>query len=169
MAKYIPLPSKKINRNKGTKMKEIWAKIKCFFGYCDEIDEIEMRQKLAVDRTYKVEPKVMVVKTKEVKTPTVVISKKDKKIQEAKLEVKVEEVVKAKKDSEKHQHSATLKNAKKVQEVVKSVKETKETKKVKRHWYNNTKTQKLIPEGEETKLPKTWKKGRLPKVSKGDK
>ena len=35
-----------------------------------------------------------------------------------------------------------------------------EVQKPKRHWYNNGKTQKLIIEGEETSLPKSWKKGR---------
>jgi len=37
-------------------MREIWAKIKCLFGKCAELEEIKIKEKLAVDSTYKVEP-----------------------------------------------------------------------------------------------------------------
>jgi len=46
-------------------MKEIIAQIKCLFGFCDELDEIKIKEKLAVDATYKVEPMVKTIKPKD--------------------------------------------------------------------------------------------------------
>jgi len=131
---------------------KIWTKIKCFFGFCKDSENLKEEQIEAVNKVYKVEPRVQTLNIKEEFGNNV-------------GETLRVNITKTTKDSEKHQHSATLKNAKETQEVIKSVKGIK---KVKRHWYNNSKTQKLVPEGEETKLPKTWKKGKL-KTPKKDK
>jgi hypothetical protein len=120
MAKYHPI----INKRKGVKM-TLWEKIKCFFGFCPEINK---KSKTIINSVYKVEPKVINVPVKQAEKPVEVILTK--------------EVKKRLKD------------------------EIKKVKKVKRHWYNNGKTQKLIPEGEETKLPKAWKKGKVKSKTK---
>ena len=156
MSKYHPMPEKAKNKTKGSNM-SIWAKVKCIFGFCAEKEEIEIREKLAIDATYKVQP--LVVKVKDLPSSTIETVEK----------IKVQdEFGKAPSDS-----SETLEiKVSKVKKIAKAVKKTrakqKATKaekpaKVKRHWYTNGKTQKLVPEGEETSLPKTWKKGKLPK------
>jgi hypothetical protein len=129
---------------------KIWATVKCFFGFCAEKQEIEMREKLAIDATYKVEPVVKTLDASDVKTPDIkeIIKIKDEfgKALNDSLEIKVTDT--------------------------KDISETGNVRakiKVKRHWYNNGKTQKLVPEGEEKALPKTWKKGCLKKSEKKDK
>jgi len=146
-------------------MKEIWTKIKCFFGFCKDLEKLKKEQIEAINKAYKVEPKVQTLNIKEEFGNNVGETLDVKVTDTANITKTGVTKAKTEKDSEKHQHLATLKNTKKTQKVIKSVKETK---KVKRHWYNNSKTQKLVPEGEETKLPKTWKKGKL-KTPKKDK
>jgi hypothetical protein len=57
----------------------------------------------------------------------------------------------------------------KVEVVEKKSIKTEKKVKEKRSWYNNGKEQKLIPESKTKDLDKSWKKGKLPKQSKGDK
>jgi len=116
----------------------IWMKIKCVFGFCAELTEKEMREKLEVDKTYKVEP--LVIK-EEFVAPAVP--------SETPMVIKVD---------------ATIKNTKKAEKIVEKIKEDLTVKKTKRHWYNNGKSQKLIFEGSEDSLPKTWKKGKIKKA-----
>jgi hypothetical protein len=139
---------------------DLWAKIKCIFGYCDELDEIEMKQRMAVDAAYGVKPVVQTVKTSKI------TEKAAKKIADITSEIKVE---KARKVATKKPVKAKVKEAVKTKVAKKTkpvAKKIEKATKVKRHWYNNAKTQKLVIEGEETSLPKTWKKGKLPKVKK---
>ena len=121
----------------------MWNKIKSFFGFRQTKEEtLTSKEKKVIMDTYKVEPKVIEVDMEKAVLP-VGITAEPKGI------------------------STTPKGIKKVTKGVKSVPKNKAktvlaTKvKVKRHWYNNGKTQKLVPEGEI--LPKTWKKGKLKK------
>ena len=111
----------------------IWAKIKCLFGFCAELEKIELREKIQVNSVYKKEPLIVDVK------PAV---NKDVSLSEN----KTEEIIINKETPRKK----------------KQVKKAK----VKRSWYNNGKTQKLIPVDEVNDLAKTWKKGKLPKKDK---
>ena len=122
-----------INKDKGKNM-GIWEKIKCFFGgNC--VGNASKEQMAEAMNTYRAEPKVIVVDVKQ--TPVEVILTK---------EVKKRHKAEVKKVTEAH------------------IKEkSKSTPKVKRSWYNNNKTQKLVAEIEVAKLPKTWKKGKLKK------
>jgi hypothetical protein len=144
MAKYYPI----INKSKGVKM-TLLEKIKCFFGFCEkskkELEKVVME-------TYKTEPKVIIAEVKEKTVNKVIIPKKIKKRFD-------EENKKVKETLKESDIKATIADKDKIVE-------TDVVKKVKRHLYNNRKTQKLIPEGEETKLPKTWEKGKLKKKDK---
>jgi len=133
---------------KGTN--RMWAKIKCLFGFCAELDEIELRERIQVNSVYKKEPLVVEVKPtvnkdKEVK----IVIDKDSSL----FEDKAEKII------------INKETPRKKKQAKKEVKETKEVK-VKRSWYNNGKTQKLVPADEVNNLAKTWKKGKLPKKDK---
>jgi hypothetical protein len=153
MAKYHPI----INKSKGNKM-GIWEKIKCFFGSCTE--EIAKEQMTEAMNTYKAEPKVIKAPVKQAeKTPVEVILTKEVK-KRLKAETK-----KVQEFEDKECFVVDVVDTSKITETGNIKKDTKPTK-AKRHWYNNSKTQKLVVEGEETKLPKTWKKGQLKKKDK---
>ena len=134
-------------------MKEIWTKIKCFFGFCKDLEKLKKEQIEAINKAYKVEPKVQTLNIKE---------EFGNNIDES-LKVKVTDTANITK---------TGVTKAKVQKTKKPVTKTKQKSekpvKVKRHWYNNSKTQKLIVEGDEVNLPRTWKKGKL-KTPKKDK
>jgi hypothetical protein len=127
-------------------------KIKCFFGFCEkskkELEKVVME-------TYKTEPKVIIAEVKEKTVNKVIIPKKIKKRFD-------EENKKVKETLKESDIKATIADKDKIVETD----VVKKAKKVKRHWYNNRKTQKLIPEGEETKLPISWDKGKLKKKDK---
>ena len=124
----------------------MWAKIKCLFGFCAELEEIELRERIQINSVYKKEPLIVEVKPAADKNTSLSEDKAEKTIIN-------KETPRKKKQSEK------------VKQVKKEVKETKKTK-VKRSWYNNGKTQKLVPVDEVNDLAKIWKKGKLPKKDK---
>ena len=99
----------------------------------------EIADKIIVDEVYKAEPKVQ--KVEKVETPKVDTSKP---------------IVVAKKVAVKAKPEKVEKKAPKEPKAVK----------VSRSWYNNGKTQKLVPANEVEALPKTWNKGKLPKGAK---
>lgn len=125
----------------------IWSNIKCFFGFCAEKREIELRQKIelerAVDAAYKKEPIVVEIKKSEVKTPSldkIVVKPKPK----TKPKVKVKE--------EKPEAKAKVKVKKKKKSY---------------SYYNNGKKNLRVYEGEE--IPEGFSKGMKHKKKKGDK
>jgi len=132
---------------------KIWTKIKCFLGFCKDLEKLKEKQIEAINKAYKVEPKVQTLNIKE---------EFGNNIDES-LKVKVTDTANITK---------TGVTKAKVQKTKKPVTKTKQKSekpvKVKRHWYNNSKTQKLIVEGDEVNLPRTWKKGKL-KTPKKDK
>ncbi|MEA1973166.1 MAG: hypothetical protein U9N34_07735 [Candidatus Cloacimonadota bacterium] len=127
----------------------IWSNIKCFFGFCAEKREIELRQKIeierAVDAAYKKEPIVVEIKKSEIKVPSL-----DKIVVKTKPKPKVK--VKEEKPKSKP----------------KSKPETKvKVKKKSYSYYNNGKKNLRVYEGEE--IPEGFSKGMKPRKKKGDK
>jgi len=119
-------------------MKEIWAKIMFFLEGCNFLEEIKTKNENDYRRKQEAIDKLY---KKDSKVYTMEVS--DDFVKDTSI---INSIVKAKENIKKA----------KVKKVVKP----------KRHWYNDTHSQKLVIEGEEAKLPKTWKKGRLPKVKK---
>lgn len=103
---------------------------------------------------YKVDPKVQHVK----EAATDYVQDLKDKVEDIVEDVKedIEDVVETAEEAVQEVKKVVKKKTKKAEAKVKE----------KRSWYNNGKSQKLVPVSEVDSLPKTWKKGKL---QKGDK
>ena len=130
----------KIIRVIGTILLETWGKIKKFFGFSDYKGCGGCKDSCTEEKEEKIKIK---------------IKKEDLQgIQEPPYIYKLEPRPKEEEKEEKEELEPT------------SFASSNTKRKPKRSWYNNGEKQQLVTSEEASKLPKTWKKGKLPKTPK---